>query len=189
MSTAVSTPYVPLENFLEMEPAEGEYLEWWRGVVYRGMSEGTAEHGRLVARVTQMLFSIAGDECTPYGSADIWSDAAQFYGAADAYLVCGALKLLQVQKNGKTLGEAITNPAVIVEVLSPSTEKRDRGVKLEAYKQLVSLEDYVLVSQDERRVEVHHRDGDAWKTEVATGSGSVTIHGKSVTLDALYGPA
>lgn len=195
MSTAVSTPYVPLENFLEMEPAEGEYLEWWRGVVYRGvvyrgMSGSTPQHSKLSARMIGVLLSLAGDDCTAYDSnVDIWVDAAQFYCRADSSLVCGALKLLQVQKNGKTLGEAITNPAVIVEVLSPSTEKRDRGVKLEAYKQLVSLEDYVLVSQDERRVEVHHRDGDAWKTEIATGSDSVTIHGKSVTLDALYGPA
>ncbi|MBX3234113.1 MAG: Uma2 family endonuclease [Labilithrix sp.] len=187
MSTALSARYVPLEDFLEMQPEQGVYLEWWRGVVFRGMSGGTAEHARLIARLAVVLSSLAGHDCTPYASADVWVDAAQFYGQADAYLVCGALKLLQVQKHGKNLGEALTNPIVVVEVLSPSTESRDRGVKLEAYKQLVSLEDYVLISQKERRVEVHHRIDGEWTSEVATGNGSVTIHGKLVTLDALYG--
>jgi Uma2 family endonuclease len=190
VSTALSAPYVPLEDFLEMQPEEGEYLEWWRGVVFRGMSGGTIEHARLTGRAFLALTEIAREGCSAYpANADLWVDAAQFYGHADAYLVCGALQTHTVTKNRKQLGEALTNPAVIVEVLSPSTQKRDRGVKLEAYKQLLSLEDYVLISSEERRVEVHHRVDGEWTTEVATGDGSVTIHGKPVTLDALYGPA
>ncbi len=90
-------------------------------------------------------------------------------------------------KGNKKLGEALTNPSVIVEVLSPTTQARDRGVKLEAYKQLVSLEDYVVISQSERRVEVHRRVDGEWTTEVATGNGLVTIRGHSVALDTIYG--
>jgi len=52
------------------------------------------------------------------------------------------------------MGDAIVNPDLIVEVLSVSTERYDRDGKFEAYKKLPSFETYVLVSQDERRIEV-----------------------------------
>ncbi len=124
MRVAQSQPYVPLESFLEMEPEPGMRLEWCAGLVY-AMSGGSPEHARLCARVHRTLLPLVGPDCTAFDSqADLW------------------------------LGEAITNEVVIVEVLSPSTEARDRGEKFEAYKQLPSLKEYVLVSQSERRIEV-----------------------------------
>lgn len=75
---------------------------------------------------------------------------------------------------------------MIVEVLSPSTEARDRGEKFAAYKQLPSLEEYVLVSQDERRVEVRRRSSGGWSSDVVTGEGAATIHGRSVDLSTIY---
>jgi Uma2 family endonuclease len=66
----------------------------------------------------------------------------------------------------------VTNPKVIVEVLSPSTEDYDRGEKREHYQQLPSLTDYVLIAQDQRRVELFTRSGDQWVARVhAKGDG------------------
>jgi Uma2 family endonuclease len=68
---------------------------------------------------------------------------------------------------------AVTNPTLVVEVLSRSTEKYDRGEKFEHYKTLASLRQYVLVSQRERSVEVWTRDaGDGW-TSIVAGEGDV----------------
>ena len=66
--------------------------------------------------------------------------------------------------------DTLLNPQSIVEVLSDSTEKYDRGKKFELYRQIESLREYVLVSQDRAHVEVFARDGDGpWKLSEATG--------------------
>lgn len=91
-------------------------------------------------------------------------------------------------KNQKSIAEAVTNPCVIVEVLSETTERYDRDGKFEAYKKLPSFDTYALVSQDERRIEVRTRDGDRWTT-VAGGPGElVRVHGRDIAIDAVYGP-
>lgn len=185
MSTARSQPFVPLEDFLEMTPEDGVRLEWCAGLVF-AMSGGSPEHSRLCANVIRIL--PAHGDCSVFDSnADIWVEAAQWYGRADASMICGALHTHTVKKQGKTLGEAITNPVVIVEVMSPSSEERDRGEKFSAYKQISSLQEYVLVSQDERRVEIRRRGDRGWSTEVATAGGTIEIQGTPVSIDALYG--
>jgi Uma2 family endonuclease len=187
MTFAQSQPYVPLEEFLEMVPEPFMKLEWCAGVVY-AMSGGSPEHARLCARVATVLSQLLGQDCTLYGSnADLWVDAVEFYGQADASIVCGALHTHVVKKGDKTFGEAITNPVVLVEVLSPSTETRDRGEKFEAYKWISSLKEYVLVSQDERRIEVRRRGERGWSVDVAAAGQSVKIHGHLISVDAVYG--
>jgi Uma2 family endonuclease len=187
MSSARSRPSVSLEEFLEMEPEEGTWLEWCAGLVY-AMSGGSPEHARLCARVMAALSRLTAVDCTLFGSnADIRVEAAQFYGQADASVVCGALHTHTVKRKDKTLGEAITNPAVIVEVLSPSTETRDRGEKFEAYKQISALEEYVLVAQDERRIEVRRRGDRGWSCQVAISGEAIEIHGQAIAVDEIYG--
>ncbi len=187
MTVARSRPYVSLEDFLEMEPEEGTWLEWCAGIV-SAMSGGTPAHSRLCMRVGVALAGILGDECTIFDSkVDIWVEAAQFYGQADVSVVCGALHTHTVKKKDKTLGEAITNPVVIVEVLSPSTEARDRGEKFAAYKLISSLKEYVLVSQNERRIEVRRREEGGWSTEFGVAGETLRVHGHDIAVDAIYG--
>ncbi len=92
-----------------------------------------------------------------------------------------------MKRKDRVLGEAITNPVVIVEVLSPSTEARDRGEKFEAYKRIASLKEYVLVSQDARRVEVKRRGERGWSAEIVEADETVAIHGKEIAIAAFYG--
>jgi len=62
-----------------------------------------------------------------------------------------------------------TQPRLIVEVLSPTTERIDRHEKLLAYRNVPSLQEYVLVSQDEMRIELHRRQDDGqWALEIFT---------------------
>lgn len=187
MTVASNRPYVPLEDYLEMEPEPGMWLEWCAGLVY-AMSGGSPEHSRLSARLIATLSAEVGADCTVFDAkADLWVEAAQFYGQADVSVVCGALHTHTVKKGGRTLGEAITNPAVLVEVLSPSTESRDRGEKFEIYKLISSLREYVLVSQDEGRIEVRRRDERGWSCEVAGPADSIIIHGRTLAVAAIYG--
>lgn len=102
-----------------------------------------------------------------------------------------------VRRNGKSLGEAVTNPVVIIEVLSESTERYAREEKFGYFRSLPSLQEYVLVSQDEVAIEVYRRPAssslrrgasDRWDCEKAGTGGAVTIHGCTIEVDAVYGP-
>ncbi len=62
--------------------------------------------------------------------------------------------------------DALLNPTVIVEVLSPSTEIYDRNEKFASYQTLVSLQEYVLVSQNNRNVELYLRKGEEWSLSI-----------------------
>ena len=61
-----------------------------------------------------------------------------------------------------------TEPRLVVEVLSPTTERTDRHEKMAAYKNCPSVEEYALVSQDEMIIELHRRSGDDWQVEIYT---------------------
>jgi Uma2 family endonuclease len=64
----------------------------------------------------------------------------------------------------------LINPTLVVEVLSPSTERADRGIKFDCYRTLLSLNAYVMVYQDEPRIDVYTRQPDgAWRYETAKG--------------------
>lgn len=171
-----------------MEPAEGAWLEWSGGLVY-AMSGGTPMHSKLSATVIVALSARVGSDCTVFDSkVDIWVERAEFYGQADVSVVCGPLHVHKVTRRDKTLGEAITNPQIIVEVLSPSTEARDRGEKFAAYKQITALEEYVLVPQDERRIDVRRRGPRGWSSDTAEAGQTIRIHGRDIPVDAIYGP-
>ena len=138
-----------------------EFLAWERGqavrhVFHRGeifaMAGGSPRHARLAVRVASRLESaLEGRDCGTYSS-DLQLDlVGAHFVYADAVVVCGPVLLRPGTK------DVVTNPKLVVEVLSKSTEAYDRGIKQAAYLALASVEHYVLVSQREPRVEVYTR--------------------------------
>ncbi len=79
-------------------------------------------------------------------------------------------------------------PRLLVEVLSPSTEKEDRTDKLDFYRSLEVVEAVVLVWQDKRRVQVIRRESERWTIQDLVGGGelSVTALDLHITLDEIY---
>jgi Uma2 family endonuclease len=82
----------------------------------------------------------------------------------------------------------VSAPSLVVEVLSPSTEKVDRREKWFAYRQLDSLQEYVLVDQERQWVEVFRRHEGGWLQVIAAAGESVTLQsvGLNLTLDTIY---
>ena len=78
---------------------------------------------------------------------------------------------------------AIGNPVVIVEVLSESTEAYDRGAKARHYRRLPSLREYVLVAQDEQRIEVHRRSADVWVIVEAVAGEAIVLESIGARID------
>ncbi len=71
-------------------------------------------------------------------------------------------------------------------MLSDSTERYDRDGKFQAYKRIASLREYILVSQDERCIEVYRLEGGEWLCETGGAGASVTIHGAKIGVDGVY---
>ena len=185
MTTAAELLFTPFDAYLALESASDVKHEWINGLVY-AMSRGTPEQGRLSAAVVRELPQT--EECRVYSSDTLlYVERAQHSTYADASIVCGAILTRGAKdKNGKSLGEAITNPTVVVEVLSRSIEQRDRHERFVLFQQVESLEEYVLVSQDERRIEVRRRSGQSWSVDVKEAGETVRIHGLELAVDAIY---
>jgi Uma2 family endonuclease len=100
---------------------------------------------------------------------------------ADALVVCGNSEIVREIRGG----DSLLNPTVIVEVLSPSTEDYDRGAKFDDdYRFIPSLREYVLVAQDEPRVEVRSRDADGnWTTLVYREGQQAALGAILATID------
>jgi Uma2 family endonuclease len=189
VTAAKPQEYVPYDVFLLSEASSDDRHEWVHGVIY-AMSRGSLEHSRLVGRITaRMLSSFLDEGCEIFSSdTPIFIESAQHHTYADASLVGGSLYTRTVyDKNGKSIGEAIANPTLIVEVLSDATERYDRDGKFEAYKKLSSFEEYVLVSQTERRIEVRTREGQQWLTQIGSAGQTVQVHGREFAVDVIYG--
>jgi Uma2 family endonuclease len=97
-------------------------------------------------------------------------------------MVCGPIELDPGDRSGTT----ITNPSLLVEVLSPSTEEVDRVSKWRDYQLIPSLQEYVLVSQ-ESRVEIHRRLASGTWEYIDVRAGIVSLaSGASLDLSILY---
>jgi Uma2 family endonuclease len=144
------------------------------------MHGGTARHSALIARAIVILDGATLQSRCRVFSSDMRVELSnQSFVYPDVVVVCGPV-LLRPQTN-----DVLTNPTLVLEVLSKSTERLDRGKKQDKYLKLPSLRHYVLVSQREPRVEVHTR-GKA--VEVYEAGACVCLEGIGATfeVDELY---
>lgn len=163
------------DSELKHEYEDGEIL---------AMAGGSRRHNALAARVSFALEDGRKPGCVSFQSDQklrILATGRATY--PDASVVCGPIEGDPADPNGAT----ITNPTIIVEVLSPSTEEKDRGSKWQDYQRLPSLQEYVLVSQNEARVEQYTRlPSGGWKYS-DTREGTVQlVSGALIDLARLY---
>ena len=118
---------------------------------------------RLGSRIDAAL--VARRPCNAQTVADvIRADRADTYFEADIAATCAP------NEAGR---QAIRDPFLIVEILSPSTERHDRRIKLPVYRQIETVEEILLVASDDRYAELHRRSGAQWITEIHRGEQAV----------------
>lgn len=140
------------------------------------MAGGSLEHSRLGANViTALGNAVRGGPCAVYSNdLRVAVPRKLRYRYPDATVVCGEAAVVPDDEH------TITNPTLVVEVLSPSTERRDRGVKAEDYRSIPTLQQYVLVAQDRAYVERYTRSAEGdWLLRTFFGLDAV------VPLDAI----
>jgi Uma2 family endonuclease len=171
------------EDYLALRQYSNVRLEYCDGEIY-AMAGGSAEHSRLSAAITALLYMRRPSGCTALESnISIRPLASERATYADAVLVCGDYEF----HPGDRRRETITNPSVVVEVLSDSTAEDDLTTKFDHYQLAPSLTDYVLIWQDEQRVEVRTRRLDGWLVKTYNAGDTVELHaGVTFTVDELY---
>ena len=148
--------YTP-EEYLALERAAEFKSEYLAGEIFA--MAGTSENHNLIAG-NSYNFLRSQFMCRPCRSyfADIRVRVAEFgmFTDPDVVALCGEREFIDAHR------DTVLNPAVIVEVLSPSTEAYDCGAKFTRYSRLSSLTDYVLVAQDRLSVDHFVRQGSGW---------------------------
>jgi Uma2 family endonuclease len=159
-----SRPRIPAEEYLALERRAEHRSELFDGRI-RAMTGASRQHNRIVLNLVAALHAqLRGRPCEAFFSVfRIKVSGSGFYTYPDVAALCGEPRFEDDHL------DTLLNPSVLVEVLSESTERYDRGEKFARYRRLDSLREYVLVSQDRMRVERFRRDGDFWIFSESSG--------------------
>ena len=138
------------EEYLLWEETAVEKSEYVDGQI-RVLSGGSEPHASIPMNIGALLWNgLRGRGCRVLSSnMKVWAADAFYY--PDLSVVCGPSAYRGRNK------QTIMNPLAVVEVLSPSTESKDRGEKFIRYQQIETLRSYLLVSQMEPRIELFER--------------------------------
>jgi Uma2 family endonuclease len=170
------------EDYLAALQMSDVRLEYCDGEIY-AMAGGTPAHADLAASAIAILAAELRGRCRVSTSdLKVRIEATGLSTFPDVSVVCGERQVASIDRN------AITNPTMLVEVTSKSTEDYDHGEKLNHYKQCASLQAVVFVSHRRRQVTVVSRNGSVWDTHEYRPGQLVDIGALALTftLDDLY---
>ena len=147
-----------------MERASEVRHEFYDGETF-AMVGASREHNLVASTLVGLLYAqLRGSDCEVYvNDMRVQVPATGLYTYPDLVVVCGEPQLADEH------GDVLLNPTLIVEILSESTEAYDRGRKFDHYRTLESLTDYLLVAQDEAKIEHYTRREDGWLLTQAKG--------------------
>ena len=173
-------------EYIAIDEASATKHEFVNGEIF-AMSGGTVKHGQLAANVIRSLGTQLLDRPCAAFTSDVRVRvlATGLATYPDVSVVCGSIDYDPENKN------TITNPVLLVEVLSDSTEDYDREEKFSHYRRIPSLREYLLVSQHERRItHLSRNDNDdgSWTLRDVTSAAIVRLPsiGCELSLDDVY---
>ena len=165
------------DGYLAFERSSDVRHEFHNGRLY-AMTGASRRHNVIASNINGVLFNhLAEGPCEHYHSdMRVHIPATGLYTYPDLSVVCGDVRLLDDEF------DTLLNPAIIFEVLSATTEQYDRGEKFQNYRALESLREYVLVAQNQPRIEHYLRQaGGKWALTDAVGL-NATVELPSIEL-------
>lgn len=173
-------------EYLRTEARTGEKHEFYNGKLKR-MAGGSIPHNRIVRNILTELdgFLRQSDQFEVFGS-----DQKIYLPDYHYYLYPHAVVVSEAPVIAEEMAQAIINPLLIVEVLSPSSEVYDRGLKFAEYRSLPSFKEYVLVRQDAPHVISFFREApDLWREAEVRGldaAADLKSVGLPLALQSIY---
>jgi Uma2 family endonuclease len=174
--------YFPSDEYLQWEEQQNEKHEYVNGQIY-AMAVAIENHVDITTNLTVILAShLRGGKCKVFPTdMRLHIASKNIYYYPDLFVTCDQRDRLNKQDK--------SYPCLIIEVLSESTEAKDRGVKFANYQTLETLQEYVLVNQEEKRVEVFRRtDLQYWLLQTLTGDDIIELQSinLSIPVTAIY---
>lgn len=174
-----------IEEYLSMEEASPEKHEYYRGDIF-AMSGPKIPHN-IIARnlLGELITKLKGKKCQPFGSDQrIHIASNTLFTYPDMSVICGDIETLNDDNWN------ILNPAIIIEILSPSTKNYDRGEKFKLYRDIPTLKEYILVDSESIHIEVFRLNAsNHWELEEYDAAEEIlyfkTIH-ENITLGDIY---
>lgn len=145
------------DEYLEQERKAQSKSEYYKGEIF-AMAGAKRNHNLLVTNLCREISSALGEKpCEVYPSdMRVQNKVDQFYTYPDVTIVCGKPEFLNETE------DVLLNPQILIEILSDSTEKYDRGAKFALYRNIPSVQEYILVSTNEMKLESFQRNGSDW---------------------------
>jgi Uma2 family endonuclease len=169
-------PFFTIEQYLALERNADYKSEYLHGQIF-AMAGGSPEHNKIGFNLSGILHArFRGGPCGGYTS-DQKVLAGGLVTYPDVTVVCGEPRFMDERR------DVLTNPTLIVEVLSDSTEAWDRGEKFVLYETVETLREYVLVSQKRPLIERYLRQGDGTWVLLRAAGLQATIRLESVGCD------
>jgi Uma2 family endonuclease len=153
--SAVTKQKFTVSEYLVSERHAERKSEFFNGEIF-AMAGGSREHNRVKENLVGELFArLKGGVCQTFSSDQrVLVEATGLYTYPDVIILCGPGAYDPADR------DTLTNPTALIEVLSPSTERYDRGAKFRSYQLVPSMIEYVLVAQDEPVCERYVRQAD-----------------------------
>ncbi len=176
-------PYVSPDNYLAEERTAPFKSEYYSGQVW-ARPRVSREHDAIAVNLTALMRGLLrGTPCWGFTSNMRVAVTDTLYTYPDLTIVCGEAHFRDPHV------DTLTNPTVLIAILSPSTANDNRVVKFGRCRRLPSLREYILVHQNAFRVERFERTSDVWETYEYQGETAVlelSSAGVSVPLAAIY---
>lgn len=182
MPTTARRVHYTYAEYLALEEESTVRHEYLDGEIY-AMAGGSPDHAALAAAIIAALGSRLPPGCRIFTSdLRLRITATGLSTYPDAAVVCGPTE------RAADDSLAVVNPVLVVEVTSPSTEDYDRGEKLRHYKSLPSVQEVVIASHRELRLNVHRRGEDGWIEQVAGPAEHLTLESlaRDLSVDEVY---
>ena len=163
--SAIPKTKLTVEDYLKFERKSEIKHEFFDGEIF-AMSGAKRNHNKISTNLNGLVWQhLKGKNCENYSSdMRVFLPSTGLYTYPDLVIVCGEP---QFQDD---VFDTLLNPVLLIEVLSDSTESYDRGKKFQHYRSIETLQEYVLVSQTEARIEKYVRHGDGfWLLSEAVG--------------------
>jgi Uma2 family endonuclease len=172
--------WVSVEEYMELDQISPVRYEYWEGQLV-AMSGGNGDHALIATNIIAALRHQIKAPCRLYNSDLKVQITADKFLLPDVHVTCDPADLV-----GKI--QAVRSPRLVVEVLSPTTERADRGRKFFAYQRLPSMQEYVLVNYRQQLVEVFRREQRKWSYEIYQSGETVELVCLNLTIpvDVIY---
>jgi Uma2 family endonuclease len=183
--TAQPNQAMTVEEYLAFEETSSIKHEYFAGHII-ALAGGNEAHSIISSNINALLHTqLRQRPCTVYTSdMKVRAEQPRKYMYPDISIVCGQPRYEDSKRR------VLLNPTVVIEVLSASTERFDRGVKFQWYRSMASIQEYILVSQDTKYIDQYHRQSDnLWSLSSVSGE-TDALHLSSInctlTIEDIY---